>query len=144
MGRSSIAVACSIQPNCSPSRLNGFANLDMTREQKLAASIVITLLVIGLSGWLMSQSPPSPVGRFVIKHDDILYPFVWLAAMAIRAHVLWIGYFLSVLHFPLYAVLLGRAWMRNRLGRAAVLILGLHLLAIAVCKGLLWIGEGRE
>src|SRR5207244_1686764 len=116
-------------------------HLDMTREQKLAASIVITLLVTGLSLWLMSQSPLSPVGTFVTKHDDILYPFAWLAAIAMRGHVLWIGYFVSVLQCPVYAVLLGRAWIRNRLGQAALLILGSHLLADAVCKGFQWIGE---
>src|SRR5690242_21314831 len=105
----------------------------MRADQKLAASIVITGLVTITSVWLNWQSPPSLTGRFVVEHEDILFPFAWLFACLV-GHALLLVNSIGILQFPIYSFLLCRAWFCARLRQMASGVFAAHIIAVALCK----------
>ena len=102
----------------------------MTHAQKIGVSAAITAGVTTIAAFVALQAMGIGHGSYVPA--ALLFPFALLTAFIVH-HTDWILMTVALLQFPIYGVVIGRAWLRDRLPKAAIVVSILHVAAALGC-----------
>jgi hypothetical protein len=99
-----------------------------TESRKLRISGAATAGAIALC-WVLTFA-----GNIKVLALLILVPYIMPVFQSLDALTrLWVSVAAPVVQFSLYGFILGWAWLKGRLRRAAILLAALHIAAIVLC-----------
>ena len=93
-----------------------------------AATLVVGLATFGVS--LLSAG----VGHGSYLPFAIFFPYSFLATVGLGGDIGIVAGTLTLAQFPVYGVVLGRAWLRDDLRRRATWVIVAHVLVATVCS----------
>jgi hypothetical protein len=111
----------------------------VSHAQKIGVSIITTVGVTAVASFIALQAAGIGLGSYIPA--ALLFPFALLAAFVIH-HADWLLMKLALSQFPIYRLVLGRAWLRGRLPSAAVSVTVVHVLAALGCTAAMMFASG--
>jgi hypothetical protein len=108
--------------------LGGITKMISAQTQKLWMSGVVTASAVALC-WLVAFA-----GNLNLLAAFFLTPYIMPVVQSLDSVTrLYVFVAAPLVQFSLYGFVLGRAWLRGRLGTAAMVLAGVHIVAIIVC-----------
>ena len=102
----------------------------MSHAQKIGVSVITTAGVTIVAAFVALQAIGIGHGSYIPA--ALLFPFALLTAFVVH-HTDWLLMTVALSQFPIYGTFLGRAWLRDRLPRAAISVTVVHVIAALGC-----------